>query len=111
MAASEQVGGEMGAAMARFAKDPADTAAADLISTRPEFIGQVRTTCVATMVDAGHAPNALPQRATANVNCRIFPGVPVESVTAKPPELVAAQEAQITVHGYPTRANAPPPPP
>ncbi|HEY9553405.1 M20/M25/M40 family metallo-hydrolase [Allosphingosinicella sp.] len=108
MAASEQVGGEMGAAMARFAKDPADTAAADLISTRPEFIGQVRTTCVATMVDAGHAPNALPQRATANVNCRIFPGVSVESVKAKLTELVADKEAQITVLGDPTGSDASP---
>lgn len=107
-AASEQVGGEIGAAMARFAKDPTDKAAADLISSRPEFIGQVRTTCVATMVNAGHAPNALPQRATANINCRIFPGVSVESVKAKLTELVADEKAQVTVLDDPTGSDASP---
>ena len=40
----------------------------------------LRTTCVATLMDAGHATNALPQRARANVNCRIFPGVAIEEV-------------------------------
>src|SRR3546814_4342638 len=60
------------------------------------------------MVDAGHAPNALPQRATANVNCRIFPGVSVESVKAKLTELVADKEAQITVLGDPTGSDASP---
>ena len=44
----------------------------------PSWNSTMRTTCVATMVDAGHAPNALPQRATANVNCRIFPDESVE---------------------------------
>src|SRR3546814_17705295 len=60
------------------------------------------------MVDAGHAPNALPQRATANVNCRIFPGVSVESVKAKLTELVADKEAQITVLVDPTGSDASP---
>ena len=40
----------------------------------------LRTTCVATLIDGGHANNALPQRAGANVNCRIFPGVSGETV-------------------------------
>jgi acetylornithine deacetylase/succinyl-diaminopimelate desuccinylase-like protein len=44
------------------------------LSAIPLYNAMLRTTCVATMVDAGHAPNALPQRATANVNCRILPG-------------------------------------
>lgn len=58
-----------------------DTAAADrLWSVNPGWNSMLRTTCVATMVEAGHAPNALPQRANANVNCRILPGVPVEAV-------------------------------
>ena len=42
----------------------------------------LRTTCVATMLSAGHATNALPQRARANINCRIFPGVTREAVQA-----------------------------
>jgi acetylornithine deacetylase/succinyl-diaminopimelate desuccinylase-like protein len=62
-------------------RDPPDEAAADrLWSVNPAWNSMLRTTCVATMVEAGHAPNALPQRATANVNCRILPGVPVATV-------------------------------
>lgn len=62
-------------------RDPPDQAAADRLWTlNPGWNSMLRTTCVATMVEAGHAPNALPQRATANVNCRILPGVPVETV-------------------------------
>jgi acetylornithine deacetylase/succinyl-diaminopimelate desuccinylase-like protein len=55
----------------------------------PMWNSMLRTTCVATMVSAGHAPNALPQRATANVNCRILPGTPVEEVKAKLADLAA----------------------
>ena len=62
-------------------KESPDTAAADrLWSINPGWTSMLRTTCVATMVEAGHAPNALPQRASANINCRILPGVPVEAV-------------------------------
>ena len=107
-AASRQLGGDLGSAMAAFSRDPTDLEAAALISTRPEYIGQVRTTCVATMVDAGHARNALPQRATANVNCRIFPGVPVESVKAKLTELVGDDRAEIVTIDDPTASDASP---
>ena len=65
--------GAMGDAMRAFAADPTNTAAAERIAADPAYVGQVRTTCVATMLNAGHAPNALPARASANVNCRIFP--------------------------------------
>ena len=51
--------------------------------------GNIRTTCVATLLDGGHAPNALPQRAGANINCRIFPGVPVEAVRAELERVIA----------------------
>ncbi|MEO7431282.1 MAG: M20/M25/M40 family metallo-hydrolase [Dokdonella sp.] len=62
-------------------RDPPDGAAADRLWTlNPAWNGMLRTTCVATMVDAGHAPNALPQRAGANVNCRILPGTPLAAV-------------------------------
>ena len=107
-AASRQLGGDLGSAMATFSRDPTDLEAAALISTRPEYIGQVRTTCVATMVDAGHARNALPQRATANVNCRIFPGVAVESVKAKLTELVGDDRAEIVTIDDPTASDASP---
>ncbi len=66
--------GPLGAAMTRFAADPHDAAAAAEISKNPAFVGRIRTTCVATMLTGGHAENALPQSATATINCRIFPG-------------------------------------
>lgn len=72
--------GEVGAAMRDFAANPKNKKAIKILSSRPEYVGQLRTTCVATMLDGGHAPNALPQRASMNVNCRIFPGVAPEEV-------------------------------
>lgn len=63
----------MGAAMAALAKDPGDARAAALVNTDKGFHSMLRTTCVATMIDGGHAVNALPQRVEANINCRIFP--------------------------------------
>jgi acetylornithine deacetylase/succinyl-diaminopimelate desuccinylase-like protein len=79
-AASKVTEGPIGAAMARFAADPGNVAAAAEISKNPAFIGRIRTTCVATMLAGGHAENALPQSATATINCRIFPGTSAEDV-------------------------------
>jgi len=76
----EQLGGELGEVMIEFANDPKNEAASDRLSTESSYVGTTRTTCVVTMLQAGHAENALPQSATATVNCRIFPGVPVEAV-------------------------------
>ena len=79
----KDVGGDDGAAMLRFAQSPGDAAAAATLSRNPVYVGQVRTTCVPTMLTGGHAPNALPQTATATVNCRIFPGVAPAAVQAE----------------------------
>ena len=68
------------AALRRFAADPTDQAAADQIEADLAFTGSTRTTCVATMLAAGHAENALAQTAVATVNCRIFPGESLETV-------------------------------
>jgi len=87
--------GPVGAAMRAFAADPSDSAAADTLSREPSLVGQVRTTCVPTLVSGGHAPNALPQRATANINCRIFPGTTRAAIRAKLIQLVA--DPKITV--------------
>ena len=76
---------------------------------RPDWNATLRTTCVATMLDAGHATNALPQRARANINCRIFPGVAQETVRAKLEELVA--DSQVKVITLETRGPRSPPPP
>lgn len=64
---------EMGAAMRALVANPQDAAAAATIATDPSYNSQMRTTCVATMLTGGHASNALPQSATATVNCRILP--------------------------------------
>ena len=77
---AKQTPGDLGEAMARFAENPADAAAAARLSAEPEYAGQIRTTCVATMINGGHAQNALPQHVSANVNCRIFPGVSPEAI-------------------------------
>ena len=93
--------GAAGDALRRFAANPADDAAADAISTDAEFVGTTRTTCVATMLNAGHAENALPQKATATVNCRIFPGISVADVQQQLSKIVADPKVAITVVGAP----------
>lgn len=72
--------GKLGQAMRDFANDPHDAKAAAVLADEPSDVGDTRTTCVATMLRGGHALNALPQSATANINCRIFPGVAIETV-------------------------------
>jgi acetylornithine deacetylase/succinyl-diaminopimelate desuccinylase-like protein len=66
--------------MRAVAKEPPDTAAIARLSQVPYFNSLLRTTCVATMLAGGHAQNALPQMARANVNCRIIPGEDPEAV-------------------------------
>jgi acetylornithine deacetylase/succinyl-diaminopimelate desuccinylase-like protein len=78
---------EMGHAMVALSHNPNDTAAEAVVSKDRIYNSTLRTTCVATLLGGGHANNALPQRATANVNCRIFPGETVEGTKAA---LVAA---------------------
>jgi acetylornithine deacetylase/succinyl-diaminopimelate desuccinylase-like protein len=72
--------GAVGDAMRRYVANPQDMAAVAVLEKRPDLIGNLRTTCVATQLTGGHAQNALPQRATANINCRIFPGTAVTAV-------------------------------
>ena len=68
------------AAMRAILKNPNDAAAAATLSKDPRYNSILRTTCVATRLSGGHADNALPQTATALVNCRVFPNVPIDSV-------------------------------
>ncbi len=86
--ASTEADPRLADAMRRFAANPEDASARTTLRAQPGLVGQTGTTCVATMVNAGHALNALPQRATANINCRIFPGTPVAAVAAKLVEVV-----------------------
>ena len=82
-ALGQSVPGELGDAMRAFAENPEDPAAVSTLQSNPETVGTLGTTCVATMLRAGHAENALPQSATATVNCRIFPGIGVEKTQAE----------------------------
>jgi acetylornithine deacetylase/succinyl-diaminopimelate desuccinylase-like protein len=70
----------MAAAMRTLVANPGDSAAAATLSTDPRYAAMLRTTCVATRLAGGHAYNALPQTATANVNCRIVPTSNAEEV-------------------------------
>jgi acetylornithine deacetylase/succinyl-diaminopimelate desuccinylase-like protein len=72
--------GQVAADMKAVAKQPPDPAAVQRLSAVPYYNSLLHTTCVATMLSGGHAPNALPQTARANVNCRIFPGEDPEEV-------------------------------
>jgi acetylornithine deacetylase/succinyl-diaminopimelate desuccinylase-like protein len=78
-----------GAAMRAFAADPADPAAIAVLTANPSTVGRIGTTCVATMVSGGHALNALPARASANINCRIFPGHTLPEIMAELARVVA----------------------
>ncbi|MEO8302160.1 MAG: M20/M25/M40 family metallo-hydrolase [Rhizomicrobium sp.] len=91
-----QVGGKMGAAMSAFAKNTKDAVAASVIATDPGYNAILHTTCIATLLNAGHANNALPQRANANINCRIFPGTSDEQVRARLEALVADPQIKVT---------------
>jgi acetylornithine deacetylase/succinyl-diaminopimelate desuccinylase-like protein len=101
---------EVANAMNAFLKNPNDTRALTLVSAKdPSWNATLRTTCVATMLDAGHATNALPQRARANINCRIFPGVTAEMVRTKLEELVA--DPAVKIFAPETRGPTSSPPP
>jgi len=102
-------GGVTGADMKAALAEPPPADALARIARDPGYNSMMRTTCVATMVDAGHAPNALPQRATANVNCRILPG---ESVAATLQTLIgvaADPGVSIRAVGQPSPVSAAPP--
>jgi acetylornithine deacetylase/succinyl-diaminopimelate desuccinylase-like protein len=102
-------GYEMGAAMRALAADPEDEDALAVVETDPSYNAVLRTTCVATMLEAGHATNALPQRATANVNCRIYPTDSVEDVRQALERVVADPEVEVTA--MPVRSSLAVPPP
>ncbi|MBB4632772.1 M20/M25/M40 family metallo-hydrolase [Sphingosinicella soli] len=106
-ASAKRTPGEAGEAMARFGADPADTAAADILAKYPEHIGQTRTTCVPTMVSGGHAENALPQRAVANINCRIFPGTAPEAVRERLQQLAGAKVVVTLPEPFPQSSTSP----
>jgi acetylornithine deacetylase/succinyl-diaminopimelate desuccinylase-like protein len=99
-----QLSGELGDAMLRFAENPKNEAAAERLRRESSYVGSTRTTCVVTMLQGGHAENALPQSATATVNCRIFPGVRVAEVESVLREVVANDALEFEMLGDPTES-------
>jgi acetylornithine deacetylase/succinyl-diaminopimelate desuccinylase-like protein len=116
MAASES--GPTAADIRAMLATPPDAAAVARLSENTRYNATLRTTCVATQMSAGHAPNALPQRADANVNCRIFPGHSQEEIRLKlvalfnDPALTVRYRGdggELADHGSDRKAMAPPP--
>ena len=102
-------GGEAGAAMTRLLANPGDLEANAIVSKDATFHSMLRTTCVATRLDGGHANNALAQRAGANINCRMFPGDPLEHVQAQLVKAAADPSLTIVPTGLLSPTPAPPP--
>jgi len=106
---AELVAPEIGRDMRAVLADPPDAAAADrLWNANPSWNSMLRTTCVATMIEGGHAPNALPQRVRANVNCRILPGEPVAAVQAQIQRVLGDEGIAVTRVGEEGLASTPP---
>jgi len=95
-AAAANRSGPLGEALRRYVANPKDEGAIEALSGDRDFVGQLRTTCVATMITGGHAINALPQKATASVNCRIFPGTASEDVRQTLVKAIADPGATVT---------------
>ena len=102
-------GDDLGRAMVALSQNPGDSAAEAVVSKDRGYHSTLRTTCVATLLEGGHANNALPQRAAANVNCRIFPGESVEGTQAALAAAIGDTGVKITPV-QPIRPMAVPPP-
>ena len=96
---AKEKGGELGNALTALLKNPNDAAARTVAEKYPHQANILWTTCVATMLQAGNAPNALPQNATATVNCRIFPGTKVEDVQATIAKALGNDELTVSMVG------------
>jgi acetylornithine deacetylase/succinyl-diaminopimelate desuccinylase-like protein len=98
----------LAAAMRAIVANPNDAAAAATLSADPRYNSQLRTSCVPTMLEGGHATNALPQRARANINCRILPDETPEQVRSVLERVVGDTGVKVTFQGNAT--NSPPSP-
>jgi acetylornithine deacetylase/succinyl-diaminopimelate desuccinylase-like protein len=98
----------MAAAMRAVVANPGDAQAVATLSSDPRYNSMLRTSCVSTLLEGGHAPNALPQRARANVNCRILPDEDPAAVLAALQRVVADTAVHVTMDGE--ARNSPPSP-
>ena len=103
---SPQYAADLRALTATDTPDPA--AAARLSAAYPVWNATMRTTCIPTLIDGGHAPNAQPQTVTANVNCRILPGHTIEETQAEIARVLNNPEISITLLGAPDPTSPPP---
>ena len=99
--------GALGDAMRAWLANPADGAAADRIEADPGETGLTRTRCVATMLEGGHAPNALPQLARATVNCRILPGVSPDAIRDELQRIAGDRVEVSRLDDYPMSLDSP----
>ena len=90
-------GGQLGADLMAAASGTGNADAIARLSQDPWFNAQMRTTCVPTMLSGGHAPNALPQTATANVNCRRLPGLMSDTLLRLLAGIVADTSVELSV--------------
>ena len=100
---------DLGKAMVAIAANAGDTAAEAVLNTDKSFHSMLRTTCVATLLSGGHANNALPQRAGANVNCRIFPGVSIEDTRKVLEQVIGDSKMTVTLADDRGPPGTPPP--
>lgn len=109
LATAQLTAGDAGAAMTRLLANPGDLEANAIVSKDATLHSMLRTTCVATRLDGGHANNALAQRAGANINCRMFPGDPLANVLAQLVKAAADPSLSIVPTGELSLTPAPPP--
>ena len=83
-----------------------DAAATERLKKDPSSNAILRTNCVATQIAGGHAPNALPQRATANVNCRIFPGHAQEEIRQELIRVIDDPKVSVEFQSPPEKVGA-----
>lgn len=88
--------GQLGADMKAVASGHPDPEAVARLSAVPAYNAQLRTTCVATMIDGGHAYNALPQVARATVSCRVWPSVPFDEMQKTLTRVIADNQVTVT---------------
>jgi acetylornithine deacetylase/succinyl-diaminopimelate desuccinylase-like protein len=100
---------EVQAAFKTLLNDPKDEAARAIVERDPDVNAILHTNCIATLLDAGHATNALPQRARANINCRIFPGTSAEDVRQTLTQAIDDPQVKVTIREVRNAASPSPP--
>lgn len=102
------IGGEVGAAMSAVAKNPDDQTALARLMQDPSYNAVVHTTCVATQLQGGHAPNALPQRATVTLSCRVMQGTTPEQVKETLEKAIGDDQVKVSIVRRRSGSSAPP---